>query len=939
MKHIFAVIAASVVAGVSAWAAPVTTGLIHHWEFTPEHLDFERAKALAGGMDITIAGPIQFDDMPAALRLDGETNQLLITENLESARLPRTQFTVESWVKVNVPEEWGAFIGVIRDNGPEESGWMLGFRDDRFCLALSTKGADDGNGKLTYLMAAKPFIGGEWHHVAGVYDGKEMRLYVDGSLSASSREQSGPVLYPEKAFFEIGAYHDDNEFFRTKGSVLAVRVYERALAEPEIAANFAEHSDLVPGVTRLALGPYLQFEGALKARIGWRTSKPAPSALEWRNGDTVERIVDEVPETEHMLEVSGLKRNTVYRYRIAVDGSAEGPATEWYACDTMFNYSVPSLPDARGSRGNGDAAARNAKVAQRIVDQTGITSGYAVILGVGDGGVACELAGRTQLNVLGVELEDEKVEAARRTLQEAGLYGPRLTLHAVESYAKLPFTKFFANLVVLDRGLMGDSPEGMADELARVLRPDGGKIFEITEEDIGGWVRVERPPLDGAGAWTHQYGTPDNSARSHDTLLGATGADQLEVQWIGRPGSRAMVDRNPRTPAPLYANGRLFTQGLQRIIAQDAYNGAILWSLEVPPFKRYNMPRDCSNWCVDGEAVYAAVEDACWRIDGAAGRISRVYPVIAPHGRWGFSWGYVANVDDVLYGSSVKDGAHYTNYWGGATSGWYDSAVGDVTHKVCSDAVFALDKASGEMRWSYGVGTILDTTITIANGRMFFVECRNKDVVAGDERRVGAPELWKDQYLVALDALTGGVVWEQPIDTEDGTVVFYLIHANGTLVIALSNQKYHLYGFNAADGTQLWHAEHDWTGQDHSGHMQHPVVVANTVFLEPCGYDLATGARVTDQMARHEGCATYAATEGALIYRGSGRRTAMWDVESGRATQWERLRPGCWLSTVAGGGMVLSPEGGGGCSCGGWLETSLAFIRREPDPRVAAAGE
>jgi len=148
MKHIFAVIAASVVAGVSAWAAPVTTGLTHHWEFVPEHFDFERAKALAGGMDITVAGPIQFDDMPAALRLDGEANQLLITEDLESARLPRTQFTAESWVKVNIPEEWGAFIGVIRDNGPEESGWMLGFRDDRFCLALSTKGADDGNGKL-----------------------------------------------------------------------------------------------------------------------------------------------------------------------------------------------------------------------------------------------------------------------------------------------------------------------------------------------------------------------------------------------------------------------------------------------------------------------------------------------------------------------------------------------------------------------------------------------------------------------------------------------------------------------------------------------------------------------------------------------------------------------------------------------------------------------
>jgi hypothetical protein len=31
--------------------------------------------------------------------------------------------------------------------------------------------------------------------------------------------------------------------------------------------------------------------------------------------------------------------------------------------------------------------------------------------------------------------------------------------------------------------------------------------------------------------------------------------------------------------------------------------------------------------------------------------------------------------------------------------------------------------------------------------------------------------------------------------------------------------------------------------------------------------------------------------------------------------------------------MVLSPEGGGGCSCGNWLETSIGFA---PAPSSAA---
>ena len=45
------------------------------------------------------------------------------------------------------------------------------------------------------------------------------------------------------------------------------------------------------------------------------------------------------------------------------------------------------------------------------------------------------------------------------------------------------------------------------------------------------------------------------------------------------------------------------------IVAADAYNGTTLWALETPHFERFNVPRDCSNWCADQDAVYAAVRD------------------------------------------------------------------------------------------------------------------------------------------------------------------------------------------------------------------------------------------------------------------------------------------------------------------------------------------
>jgi len=125
--------------------------------------------------------------------------------------------------------------------------------------------------------------------------------------------------------------------------------------------------------------------------------------------------------------------------------------------------------------------------------------------------------------------------------------------------------------------------------------------------------------------------------------------------------------------------------------------------------------------------------------------------------------------------------------------------------------------------------------------------------------------------------------------------------------------------------------------------MQHPVVLQDKVFLEPRGYDLQTGQRLTSAMGRHEGCATYCGTKHALLYRGQSRRIAMWDIDSGKVTSWYNLRPSCWLSTIAADGMVLLPEGGGGCSCGNWLETSLAFApieqptNRRPPPSTSQA--
>ncbi len=54
-----------------------------------------------------------------------------------------------------------------------------------------------------------------------------------------------------------------------------------------------------------------------------------------------------------------------------------------------------------------------------------------------------------------------------------------------------------------------------------------------------------------------------------------------------------------------------YHQGMNRMIALDAFNGAVLWSLEIPDLRRVNIPRDSANWCADESHVFAAVRIGC----------------------------------------------------------------------------------------------------------------------------------------------------------------------------------------------------------------------------------------------------------------------------------------------------------------------------------------
>jgi outer membrane protein assembly factor BamB len=928
-------------------------GLIGRWVFQAPYVAGREARDLAAANHARIEGPVQLEwiNDRQALTFDGRATTVEIAQDIGEVELPTSALSAEAWVRVDAGGAWLSFVGAFQDNGDFERGWILGVTDDKFSFAVATQQTP----RLTYLTADQTLQYGRWYHVAGVYDGASLSLYVDGERVNRSAKPAGEVLYPSHAHYEIGAYHDRDENFRLRGRIHEVCVYRRALSPDDVRRRYQALAGQFPQPTRsiydgpetaIALGPWIEFVAPGSARFHWKTVEKTPTLLEYRLQGKWQRVEKPAAVFDHEVILENLRHRRVYEYRIGVlPGEKAGRNLE---CDTHFNF-APRDVQVGGAGGSSPQADRVGHLAAQVVELAGVDRGLALVLGCDDPAQLVALARRSRFQILMCETDPQRVAAARARLLEAQLYGHRVAAIHVDSYDQLPTPGNWANLVWTQatQGQLPCSPEALVAE----LRPDGGIAVIVPKDDESvefvydeasrqsdiqahceqrenGVLRVVRGPLPGSGIWTHQYGRADNSAFGSETLSGARTTAAFKTQWVGRPGPRFKPDRNGRKPAPLVAGGRLYIQGYQRIAALEAYNGRVIWSLEIPQMGRFNMPRDCSNWAADSKYLYVVVKDHCWTIDGATGEVLQFHPVEVPEdSNQTWEWGYVARVDDALLGSSVRRGTPFTNFWGGADEGWYDAVSGVATAKVCSDQLYAKYADTGGLKWVYRNGLVLNCTITAASNTVYFVECRDRQLLQGDARRVTGGQLWQDQFLVALDLQTGSKQWEKPLDTVDGVTMIAMAHGSDTLALTVSNQNmYHVYAFDVAQGEPLWQSSFPWSRDNHGGHMARPAIVGDKLLMRPVAMELRTGKRLPHGIPEG-GCGTYACAEDSVLFRAD--TIAMFETQSGEISRWNRIRPDCWLSVVPAAGMILAPEGGGGCSCGNWMQTSVGFY---PEP-------
>ena len=448
-----------------------------------------------------------------------------------------------------------------------------------------------------------------------------------------------------------------------------------------------------------------------------------------------------------------------------------------------------------------------------------------------------------------------------------------------------------------------------------MLRPYGGVIVEGQRGQL---THSKRESLEGAGEWTHQYSNPANTTCSDDQLV----KGPLGMQWFNDLGQE-MTSRHGRAPSPLYSRGVLFSEGLDSLVAVDAYNGTKLWEYSLPGILRPYHGDDLmgtsgtgSNYCVSEDSVYVRRDDHCLRIDIKTGKLIKKFTAPkAANGKPG-TWGYIAFVDGQLFGS-LANPKHVVTY--------RYRPGGDMKKQLTeSTSLFAINPDNGKIDWRYDAKDALrHNTIAIGGGNVLLID---RPLALYDQKRDGKPKDERPGRLVALYAKTGEKMWEEEKDIY-GTVNA-ISAEHGVVVMGYSPTRFklaseiggRLSGFRLSDGKRLWDVK--------AGYSSRPMINGKTIYAQGGAWDVTTGKPRDFKFKRSYGCGTLASSANLLVFRSATLGYA--DLkESETTSNFGGMRPGCWINAIPAGGLVLVPDASASCSCSYQNRSWIALRPRE----------
>lgn len=224
--------------------------LVGHWK-----LDGDATDSSGNGNDGTVVGDPEWVTgwIGGALEFDGDGRVDIANESNFDIT---DEITVACWIKTTVfGSEWQTIIA--KPGGQYEGVWRLNrnWNEGGNSVFFTCEGVPPHNAWGTVNVKD-----GQWHHIAGVYDGAKMYLYVDGEEDVSV-DASGSINTSDYAVHISDVGFD--------GLIDHVHVYDRGLSADEITQLY------IYGTVETEMQSQMKgVNGSLWARIEFNVEDP-----------------------------------------------------------------------------------------------------------------------------------------------------------------------------------------------------------------------------------------------------------------------------------------------------------------------------------------------------------------------------------------------------------------------------------------------------------------------------------------------------------------------------------------------------------------------------------------------------------------------------------------------------------------------------------------
>jgi len=604
--------------------------------------------------------------------------------------------------------------------------------------------------------------------------------------------------------------------------------------------------------------------------------------------------------------------------------------------------------------------------AEAILDAAGVKGGLVVHVGCGDGNLTAALRADDKYVVQGLDVDVEKVTAARKRLAAQGVYGP-VSVRVFDG-KQLPYTDNLVNLVVVDtRCEMRDA----GSEIMRILAPRGVAVVREKGNEVwlsriphpvsrigDGFSMFTKPVPAEADEWTHWLHSPDNNAVSFDRLSDIPRA----LQWIGGPLWLKSHELSAALSAMVTAQGRLFyifdasAPGMSHmpdrwvLVGRDAFNGVPLWRRPIKDWgvrewrlksagdwggNRFSNPHQVLRRLVAvGDKVYVTlgVHAPVSQLDAATGEILQNY-----------------KGTEKTFEIVCSDGTLYLAV---------NKSLGDQQADVAVSIV-AVDAATGKILWERsgykGLRPALrlsqqyvDTTLTVGKDGTFFVDY--SEIVALD-RNTGKP-LWtvpRPERSTSPNIEKGKNYYVSDLCTlvyHQGLVFFSQVYDRKNNHPKIGQKPTVLFAVDAASGKKLWSIDTrsiiHYTPPDVFVNNGLVWVIDNeeTAFM---GLDPRTGAKRKTIDASliwtgyHHNCFRNKATRDFILYgRNKGVEFFNLDADSSKRVNW--IKGACRYGIMPANGMLYMPSHNCACYATAKLNGIVTLNRTAPkDLKPSAA--